>query len=213
MRSGEADILVGTQMIAKGHDLPGVTLVGVIDADVGLHLPDFRSSEKVFQLITQASGRAGRGDSPGRVLVQTREPKHPTLVATVTGRFKAFARYELEYRKKLSYPPMGRLLRLLVSSPDPREARDAAQLVKNTCREALKLLTAERKEEVEALLLGPATAPYERLRGRYRWHILVKAPSAVLLSELARTLNLWKSGVKEFKDFRLNVDIDPVDLL
>ncbi len=213
MRSGEADILVGTQMIAKGHDLPGVTLVGVIDADVGLHLPDFRSSEKVYQLITQASGRAGRGTEAGRVLVQTREPEHPTLVATVTGRFKAFARYELEYRKKLFYPPVGRLLRLLVSSPDLGEANRGAEMVKDICRDALQTIANQSDKKVEVTLLGPALAPYERLRGRHRLHLLVKAPSARIISQLAGTLNAWKSNIKGFEDLRLSVDVDPGDLL
>ncbi len=213
MRSGEADILVGTQMIAKGHDLPGVTLVGVIDADVGLHLPDFRSSEKVYQLITQASGRAGRGAEAGRVLVQTREPEHPTLVATVSGRFKAFARYELEYREKLFYPPVGRLLRLLISSPDLGEANRGAEMVRTICREALKEITNKSEKSIEVSLLGPALAPYERLRGRHRLHILVKAPSAKIISQLAGALNAWKSSIKGFEDLRLSVDVDPGDLL
>lgn len=213
MRSGEADILVGTQMIAKGHDLPGVTLVGVIDADVGLHLPDFRSSEKVYQLITQASGRAGRGAEAGRVLVQTREPEHPTLVATVSGRFKAFARYELEFREKLFYPPVGRLLRLLVSSPDLAEANRGAETVRQICRDALRVITEKSETEIEVSLLGPALAPYERLRGRHRLHILIKAPSAKIISQLAGALNAWKSNLKGFEDLRLSVDVDPGDLL
>src|SRR5690606_6743238 len=118
MHDKSSQILIGTQMIAKGHDLPNVTLVGFIDADVGLHFPDFRSSERVFQLIVQAAGRAGRGDLPGKVIIQTKEPDHPTIVAATTDRFKAFARYELEYRKKLEYPPHARLARLVSSSTD-----------------------------------------------------------------------------------------------
>ncbi|MCB0323732.1 MAG: primosomal protein N' [Bdellovibrionales bacterium] len=213
MRSGEADILVGTQMIAKGHDLPGVTLVGVIDADVGLHIPDFRSSEKIYQLITQASGRAGRGTEAGRVLVQTREPHHPTLVATVTGRFKAFARYELDYRKKLGYPPLGRLLRLIVSSPSSAEARTAAAVTRDVLANAIELQQSQDGERGRTLLLGPAPAPYERLRGRYRWHLLVKSPSAKTLSELARMLNQWRLQLTQFQDVRVAVDVDPVDML
>ncbi len=209
MRSGEANILVGTQMIAKGHDLPGVTVVGILDADIGLHAPDFRSSEKTYQLITQASGRAGRGTEPGRVIIQTRQPNHPTIVATQTGRFKAFARYELDYRKQLNYPPWGRLMRLVVSSP----VSEDAYLASLDVRQAVNDLIAGFGDEEGLRVLGPSPAPHERLRGRYRWHILIKSKSAATLSRLADALDRWKSEVKGFADFRLVVDIDPVDML
>jgi primosomal protein N' (replication factor Y) len=218
MRAGDADILVGTQMIAKGHDLPGVTLVGIIDADVGLHTPDFRSSERIYQLITQAAGRAGRGSEPGRVLIQTREPHHPTIVATVSGRFSAFARYELEYRRKLSYPPFGKLLRLVSSCPDPQDALQSALTVREAVDSLIRHWEASCKADSDGAdarisTLGPAPAPLEKLRGRYRWHTLVKASSAKVLSHLAGQLNLWRSQVKEFKDFRLAIDVDPYDML
>ncbi len=211
MRSGEADILVGTQMIAKGHDLPGVTLVGIIDADIGLHFPDFRTSERTFQLITQAAGRAGRGALTGRVLVQTREADHPTIVATATGRFKAFARYQIEQRKSLGYPPVGRLVRLIISSSDKREAKDAA----HETRAVIETISKAIRKEVDASMsvLGPAPAPHERLRGRYRWHVLVKSPSAASISRLASTLYKWRSTQKQFKDFRLSIDVDPIEML
>ncbi len=216
MRSGEADILVGTQMIAKGHDLPGVTLVGIISADVGLHLPDFRASEKAFQLITQAAGRCGRGKDPGRVFVQTREARHPTIVATVTGRFKAFARYELEFRQKLGYPPYGRLLRLVSSCPDRQEAMEGAQLVRGVLNELVGSLRKEEEAQgtnSSISVLGPAPAPHEKLCGRYRWHLLVKSSSAKVVSQLAAALYNWKSSPKQLKDFRLAIDVDPVDML
>ena len=216
MRSGKADILVGTQMIAKGHDLPGVTLVGIIDADVGLHIPDFRSSERSFQLITQAAGRAGRGSEPGRVFVQTREAKHPTIVATSTGRFKAFARYELEFRKKLNYPPLGRLLRLIISSTDRQEALDAAMLVKEVSGKSIEAILAQNEsaaDEIRMSILGPAPCPHEKLRGRYRWHLLIKSNSTRAVSQLAGAMNQWKGSVTDFKDFRLAVDVDPVEML
>ncbi len=213
MRSGEADILVGTQMIAKGHDLPGVTLVGIVDADVGLHLPDFRSSEKAFQLITQAAGRAGRGKDQGRVILQTREPEHPTIVATVTGRFLAFARYELDFRKSLNYPPWGRLLRLVISNTDKDLAGRTAQMVTDEVARLASHYTATDETGRLALsVLGPAIAPHEKLRGRYRFHLLIKANSAKTISQLATDLNRWKQGVK-VADFRLSVDVDPVDMM
>ncbi len=220
VRSGESNILVGTQMVAKGHDLPGVTLVGIIDADVGLHLPDFRTNEKVFQLVTQAAGRAGRGKEQGRVLVQTREPDHPTIVATATGRFMAFARYQLEYRKELNYPPWGRLLRIVVSSPDRHEAERGAQLIGRTVREMGQRETALRETAAGSSdpappvsVLGPVPAPHEKLRGRFRWHLIVKANSARLISAIASRVSRLKHDRKEFKDLRVVVDVDAVDML
>lgn len=218
MRAGDADILVGTQMIAKGHDLPGVTLVGIIDADVGLHAPDFRSSERIYQLITQAAGRAGRGTEPGRVVVQTREPNHPTIVATVTGRFTAFARYELDYRKKLGYPPFRKLLRLIVSCPDSQDAFQAALDTRAALDTIGDALAKERAPDAEQRdyafsVLGPAPAPHEKLRARYRWHILVKAESSRVISHVAGQMHRWSASQTRYSDLRLNVDVDPYDML
>jgi primosomal protein N' (replication factor Y) len=207
MKSHEADILIGTQMIAKGHDIPGVTLVGIIDADVGLHVPDFRANERVFQLITQVSGRAGRGDKPGQVLVQTFYPEHPTLVAAVTGRFKAFARFELEYRKQLKYPPWSRLMRILIAGTERAPTLQTANKIK-------QFLTQKKTEIAgEFTILGPAPAPIERLKNRYRMHLLVKSPSAKILSYLARELLPLKKLSSGKNSVRIAIDIDPVELL
>ena len=205
MRMGETDILVGTQMIAKGHDLPGVTLVGIIDADIGLHLPDFRSSEKVFQLITQAAGRAGRGTEAGRVLVQTRQPNHPTIVATATGSCKALARYDLEHHKALGYPPFGRLLRLVISG----SSLDAAHAL---AHQVAQLVSHFLSGQGETSILGPSPAPHERLRNWYRYHLLVKSNSKRAISELARKLYLWRAENKTDTE-RLSIDVDPVEML
>jgi primosomal protein N' (replication factor Y) len=212
MKNGKADILIGTQMIAKGHDIPGVTLVAIIDADVGLHLPDFRASEKAFQLITQASGRAGRGDTQGRVLIQTREPNHPTIVAASKGRFKAFARYEMDYRKSLNYPPWGKLLRVVISSTNSQDAYSLSCNVKDILTKFVnQKLAAANDGEINLTLLGPSPAPHERLRGRFRWHFLIKSNSAKSISELANSLNLIK--LNKANDCRISVDVDPVDML
>lgn len=215
MRSGKADILVGTQMIAKGHDLPGVTLVGIIDADVGLHLPDFRASERAFQLITQAAGRSGRGEEPGTVIVQTREALHPTMVAIATGRFRAFARYELEYRRSLSYPPFGRLLRFVASSSNREEALKGAEQTKNALQLFIQQMhnTSSANPKLAPKILGPAPCPLEKLRGRHRWHILVKSSSAKTISTLALRMRSWKSSLTGFSDFRLAIDVDPMEML
>ena len=209
MKSGEADILVGTQMIAKGHDLPGVTLVGIVDADVGLHLPDFRSSENIFQLITQASGRAGRGEKSGRVIVQTREPNHPTILSIEQGRFKAFARYEMDYRKKLNYPPFTKLLRVIISGPDKPLAQDCSMNVRRLIDSWLDKIQGGD----QAAVLGPAVAPYEKLRGRFRYHLFVKSPSSKLISTVTGSLYDFKKSLPKRANIRISLDVDPMDML
>jgi primosomal protein N' (replication factor Y) len=208
MHSQSADILVGTQMIAKGHDLPHVTLVGIIDADIGLHFPDFRASERTYQLIVQAAGRAGRGDFKGRVILQTREPSHPTILSAVKNKFQAFAKFELDFRETLSYPPHGRLARLVISSPDNNETLDVC----HSLTSFLKHLQTTQKE-LSFNILGPTKAPIERLSGRYRWHLLIKSKSAKTLSILSREVRSWKEKLKGVKDARVIFDIDPVDML
>ncbi len=213
MRSGKAQLLVGTQMIAKGHDLPDVTFVGIIDADIGLSTPDFRASERVLQLITQAAGRAGRGLKAGRVLIQTRQARHPTIVAAASGRFMAFARFELERRKALSYPPFGRLMRLIVSSPDAFDAERGAGEVSRMLEELIPSLLKQHEGKVRFSTLGPAPAPHEKLRGRFRHHFLVKCSSAAALSQLAGSFLERYQHWKNFDDLRVAVDIDPVEML
>lgn len=213
MRSGRAKLLVGTQMIAKGHDLPGVTFVGVVDADIGLNTPDFRASERAVQLITQAAGRAGRGELPGTVMIQTRQPNHPAIVAASTGRFMAFARYELEKRQALEYPPWGRLLRIIISSPDSEQAKNGsfklAKLLDYSIPELLRTLPGSTKFST----LGPAPAQHEKLRGRYRFHLLIKSNSAKALSALANRIQQLRPEFKSYKDLRIAVDVDPVEML
>jgi primosomal protein N' (replication factor Y) len=158
------------------------------------------------------------------VIVQTREPNHPTIVATVTGRFTAFARYELEFRKKLNYPPWGRLLRIIVSSPDQQEAFQGAAATKAALQELVRALHSdasasdnELNEVVgsmySASILGPAPAPLERLRGRYRWHILVKSNSSRMISHLAKQIHQWRETQKQLAGLRVILDVDPYDML
>jgi primosomal protein N' (replication factor Y) len=171
---GEAQVLVGTQMLAKGLDLPRVTVTGVVLADIGLYAPDFRSSERAFQVLEQVAGRAGRGPRGGRVIVQTYRPTHPALQALVHHDYEALYRQEMALRQTLRYPPFGELVRITVSHPNPREA--AALATSLTSRLRQKALG--RPIDV----LGPAPAYPLRLRGRYRWHITIKGedPNSVL---------------------------------
>ncbi|HJR52520.1 MAG TPA: primosomal protein N' [Gemmatimonadota bacterium] len=201
MQSREIDVLVGTQMIAKGFDLPGVALVGVVSADTALHFPDFRSSERTFQLLVQVAGRAGRGDAPGRVLFQTWLPEHFVLTAAAAHDYESFYRRERKDREALGYPPSTRLANVVVSGPDEEPVAEAIVRV------------AEKARGTEGLtVVGPAPAPLERLRGRWRHHVLLKAsgpqPLDRALRDLARREEELVGGSN-----RLEIDRDPLGLL
>jgi primosomal protein N' (replication factor Y) len=164
LRAGALDVLIGTQMVAKGHDFPGVRLVGVIAADVGLHLPDFRAAERTFQLLTQVAGRAGRDITPGRVIVLTFVPEHYAVRPVRDHDYEAFYAEEMTHRASLGFPPLGRLASVLVSAERELDAEAAASAVARAVADA----------ESACVLLGPAPAPLPRLRGRYRWQLLLK---------------------------------------
>ena len=204
IEDGSIDVLIGTQMIAKGHDFPGVTLVGIISADSSLNLPDFRSAERTFQLVTQVMGRAGRGDEPGQVLIQTLVPDHYAIAHAVGHDFEGFCREELEYRRELGYPPFAHLVAVTLSSNSAREAEESAQA-------AVDVLRALRQElRVRVELLGPATAPLGKIRGRYRWQILLKAVSR---KDLHRLTARFRERFRPAAIVRVAIDIDPVDML
>lgn len=191
----EADILIGTQMLAKGLDMPAVTLVGVVNADVGLHLPDFRSGERTFQLLTQVAGRAGRGERPGRVIIQTYTPDHYAIDAASRYDFEGFVAAELESRRTAGYPPYGRLVRLTLTHPNPRFARE----------DALRLhrVLSHRRAELgsDTGIIGPSPAYVPRVRGRWRWQLLLRGRDP---SELVRDFVLPPNWA---------VDVDPASLL
>ena len=201
---GEVDILLGTQMIAKGLDFPSVTLVGVVNADVGMHLPDFRATERTFQLLSQVAGRAGRGELGGDVLIQTALPEHYAIQAALAHDYVAFANRELNERKHPAYPPMVRLVNVIVSSPIPEDAAGNAQA-------AARWVRAHVVSGVSVDLIGPAPSPIERLHGRWRWHFLLRSASVRALGATARRLQ------SEFRmrgaDVRIAIDRDPNALL
>ena len=200
----EVDILLGTQMIAKGHDFPAVTLVGVVDADVGLNLPDFRSAEKTFQLITQAAGRAGRGKVAGEVIIQTMNPNHYSIQHSRTHDYEGFYNEELVFRTELGYPPIGRIIKLEFKSPDESLAAEAAKTAQNRIR---NLMYGK-----DTVLLGPAPAPISRLRGQYRFQLLLlsqKREAIRFLAAEGRNAVEKKYGRK----CKVIVDVDPVNLM
>ena len=203
---GEVDLLLGTQMIAKGLDFPRVTLVGVINADVGIHLPDFRASERAFQLLSQVAGRTGRGSLGGEVIIQTSLPGHYAIRSAVDHDMVGFARRELEERRNPRYPPHVRLVNIVVSSPDPQLAATGVEAAAAWARLEVQALTSPIPE-----LVGPAPAPIERLHGRWRWHFFLRGGRVRDVTALLRGL------LEDFRppsgDLRIAVDRDPVALL
>jgi len=200
----EVDILLGTQMIAKGHDFPFVTLVGVVNADVGLNLPDFRSAEKTFQLITQAAGRAGRGDTPGEVIIQTMNPHHYSVQHSRQHDYEGFYHDEISYRGELGYPPVGRIIKLEVKSPNESHAAEGAKAAQNRIRSLMR--------GKATTLLGPAPAPIAKVRGQYRFQLLLLSQKRDVIRFLAaegRNAVAEKSGRK----CRVIVDVDPINLM
>ncbi len=191
----EADILIGTQMLAKGLDMPAVTLVGVINADTALHLPDFRAGERTFQLLTQVAGRAGRGERNGRVIIQTYTPDHYAIDAAARYDYEGFAAAELESRRQAGYPPYGRLVQLTLAHTNERWARDEALRL----HKALNLRRSELGSTTD--ILGPTPAYVPRVRGRWRWHLLLRGPDPTPL----------------IRDFILppnwSIDVDPASLV
>jgi primosomal protein N' (replication factor Y) len=192
----EADVLVGTQMIAKGLDLPGVTLVGVVTADIALHLPDFRAGERTFQLLAQVAGRAGRGERPGRVIIQTYSPNHYAIQAAARHDYEAMYREEIALRRKVGYPPFGRLARLLYAHTNAHRAAEEAH------RLARELLHERDRLGIPGVqVIGPAPAFMEKRAGRWRWHLLLRASDP---AEILAAVTLPRGW---------SVDIDPAALL
>ena len=203
-RSGKVRILLGTQMIAKGLDFPDVTLVGVINADTALHLPDFRAAERTFHLVTQVAGRTGRGPKGGRVLVQTFNPDHPAVQAAVRHDYAAFAARELPMRKLLGYPPFAAMIRLVIRGPKEQAAAEFAAGV------AERLETCLAEQEAGARILGPAPAPFARLRGKYRFQIQVQGPDG---EKLRAGVGRATADLRPPEQVQWIVDVDPLDML
>jgi primosomal protein N' (replication factor Y) len=204
---GEVDILLGTQMIAKGLDFPNVTLVGVVDADVGINLPDFRASERAFQLLSQVAGRAGRGPKGGEVIIQTRVPEHHAVRCAVDHDYERFVTQELASRTDPPYPPTTRLVNVVFSGTDEEAT---AQLALDAAERIAGMLT--RRPELEVALVGPARCPIERIKNRWRWHFMLKSRHAAHLTRVARYI-AERLPVPSAGKLRVVVDRDPVSLL
>ena len=199
VESGALDILIGTQMVAKGHHFPNLTLVGIVDADLGLAGGDLRAGERTYQILQQVSGRAGRAERPGRVLIQTFQPEHPVMQALVSGDEARFFELETEARQAGEWPPFGRLAAIVVSSRDPHVARDLAQALARCA-----------PSSPEIRVLGPAPAPLSLLRGQHRHRLLLKASRDVSVQPVLRD---WLKQIKVPASARVRVDIDPYSFL
>ncbi len=202
--AGEIDILIGTQMLAKGHDYPGVTLVGVINADTGLAVPDFRAAEQTFQLLTQVAGRAGRGDRSGEVYLQTYRPNHYAIQAAARHDYAAFHEREIEQRRKAGYPPFRRMANFAIESEDPELAARHAALLRRVARQCIESLEFKNTE-----ILGPAPAAIKRVNKKYRWNLALLARSSGRLNRLTRAVRDAFLEQAVGNKVQLKVDLDP----
>ncbi|HEX6135132.1 MAG TPA: primosomal protein N' [Longimicrobiales bacterium] len=206
---GDIDILLGTQMIAKGLDFPNVTLVGVVNADVAMNLPDFRASERTFQLLTQVAGRAGRGPRGGLVVIQTALPQHYAIQSALSHDYEGFAERELKERAEPEYPPHTRLVNVVISGTDERAVQDAV----DAAAEHVLALLAQHAARASVALTGPAPCPIDRIRGRWRWHFLLRSRSAATLGATCRHLQTRHDLRPGRAELRMIIDRDPVSLL
>ncbi|MGD0917538.1 MAG: primosomal protein N' [Thermodesulfobacteriota bacterium] len=208
LESGKTDILVGTQMIVKGHDFPNVTFVGVVSADTSLHFPDFRSSERTFQLLTQVAGRAGRGEVFGEVVIQTFSPDHYSIQRAKDHDFIGFYQEEIQFRRALGYPPFSRLINLRLTGNSEKRTKAVAEEMGRLGQLLLKKGDGRKIE-----ILGPSTAPFAKMRGKFRWQMLAKGISPQSLHQFAQELGTRLEGQIKGRGVNLDIDVDPVFIL
>jgi primosomal protein N' (replication factor Y) len=210
LRDKTTDILVGTQMVAKGHDFPNITLVGIICADLSLSFPDFRAGERTFQLLAQVAGRAGRGDRSGRVILQTYNPDHFSIDAARQQDFLAFYHQEIEFRKALNYPPFSRVIQLKISGRDSRQTKKHADLLGDRCR-SLKAGDPAGYQRVD--LLGPIESSLTRVARRYRRQILLKGSNTRMLHQFINQLMTEHPTLFNHRQVKVAIDVDPIFMM
>ncbi len=206
LKQRRIDILVGTQMVAKGHDFPGITLVGVVCADLTLNFPDFRAGERTFQLLAQVAGRAGRGDRPGKVILQTYNPQHFSILAAKHQDFRAFFNQEIGFRKALGYPPFTRMIAIRMAGKDRRQTADYASAMGESCR---VILAAGSTFHGKVKVMGPIEAPLARIANHHRWQLLVSSPDTATLHRFVHELVLGDRAMPVDRQIRMSVDVDP----
>ena len=210
LRRGAIDILIGTQMVAKGHDFPNITLVGIVCADTTLNFPDFRASERTFQLLAQVAGRAGRGRRPGRVILQTYNPEHFTITTARQQNYAAFYQKEIAYRSELGYPPYSRMVQFLVTGRDRAQTRETAEALGAAARSRLQ---REGHLQSQIRILGPAQAALQQVAGRFRWQLLIKGQRPALLNRFARDLLQAAPSSRSGESLQVFVDVDPLFMM
>ncbi len=204
-KQGKADILIGTQMVAKGLDFPRVTLVGVIAADTALNLPDFRAGERTFQLLTQVAGRTGRSSLGGKVLIQTYCPDHYSILTAMNHDYQEFYEKEINLRKEFGYPPYSCMLRVVFSGSDEKDLSNIAGLFKETLD---SLLESEKGE-----ILGPGPCPLSKIKGRYRWHLVLKSSDLEIISQVGQKAFEDIYSTAKGKNIRIALDVNPLNML
>jgi primosomal protein N' (replication factor Y) len=206
LRHRRIDILIGTQMVAKGHDFPFITLVGILCADLSMSFPDFRAGERTYQLLAQVAGRAGRGDRPGKVILQTYNPEHFSIQAAQNQDFRAFYRQEIVFRRALKYPPFSRIIQLKIAGRDKRQTETLAGALGEACRRLGHQDDVLRKS-VE--VMGPIEAALARIAGKYRWQILLKGQRAGTLHRFVWRVMTENPTLFNRRGVTVAVDVDP----
>jgi len=209
IRNREVDMLVGTQMVAKGHDFPGITLVGIICADLSLCFPDFRAGERAFQLMAQVAGRAGRGDVPGRVILQTCNPTHFSIVAAKHQDFRRFYEREIGFRNALKYPPISRMIQLKISGMGKDKTSEFAREIGEICR---RLQSRDPDFSAYIIIMGPVEAAVSKLAKHYRWQILLKGLKAGILHRFIHRLKNEHPQMFHNRNVRIVADVDPLSM-
>ena len=209
LRERQIDILIGTQMVAKGHDYPHITLVGIVCADLSLSMPDFRAGERTFQLLAQVAGRAGRGTSPGKVILQTYNPHHFSIQAARNQDYRSFYRQEIEFRKALGYPPFSRMVQVRIQGKDKARTANYVKQLGRRCRQLQK----SHPNFTDVELMGPVEAPLSRIADHHRWQLLIKCPNVRPLHGFLRELLYGDNAMIKKKGISLAVDVDPLFLM
>jgi len=202
LEQNEIDVLIGTQMVAKGHDLPGVTLVGVISADMSLSIPDFRAGERTFQLITQVAGRAGRGDKKGKVIIQTLKPENSVIKFAARQDSINFLKSELKLRSEIGYPPFTKLVNIKFTG------KKESQIANYTRSLASKILSKFPLDSIE--ILGPSQAPINKIKNKYRWQLLIKSANQRDLHKFIRSLSKAIRLAELPSAIKISFDVDPI---
>jgi primosomal protein N' (replication factor Y) len=210
LKKNKTNILIGTQMVAKGHDFPNITLVGIICADLSLNFPDFRASELTFQILAQVAGRAGRGNVQGRVILQTYNPDHFSISAARDQDYDKFYSQEIIFRKALNYPPFSRIIQLKISGRDKKKTKTHAIMVGECCK---TICRQESQFQKDIEILGPVEAPFSKIAGYFRWHILLKGINTGTLHSFVSRLMFEDHNIIQNQNVRVIVDVDPIFML